>query len=206
MASNPNPLYSRAMVEEVLRLTNVIDVVTPHTELRPQGNGEWSGLCPFHKEKTPSFYVNESKGVYLCYGCQKKGNSITFLKEMEGLTFSEAMNRLRRSAGLPELVQSNRQMEDISVTVRSVGRMTSYEQQSWESDPNVAGYPLGELMFKVADAGRYVVERTGSEHFDEVEEIYRSMDDAILAESWGSLETLWDSFTKDLREVGDDYA
>jgi hypothetical protein len=180
MANNAR-LYSRAAVEEVLRLTNIMDVVNPHTELRPQGNGEWSGLCPFHKEKTPSFYVNEAKGVYICYGCQKKGNAITFLKEMDGLTFSEAMSRLRRNAGLPDVGMDAR-LEDISVRRRSMDRNMDSDEPTYDVDPVIDGYSLGDVMFQLANTGRFVLEST--DNFDAVEEVYRRYDDAVRDEDW----------------------
>src|SRR6185436_10627679 len=62
--------------------------------------------CPFHDEKTPSFSVNPAKGFYKCFGCGKGGNAFTFLMEMEGLNFPEAVQRVAEMSGvqLPEPV------------------------------------------------------------------------------------------------------
>ena len=61
---------------------------------------EHSGLCPFHKEKTPSFTVNDDKGFYHCFGCGQHGDVISFLRAVEGLSFPEAVERLAAEAGL----------------------------------------------------------------------------------------------------------
>ncbi|MEZ5262781.1 MAG: CHC2 zinc finger domain-containing protein [Acidimicrobiales bacterium] len=58
------------------------------------------GLCPFHPEKTPSFSVNEEAGLFYCFGCQKKGDAITFLRELEGLDFVGAVERLAAKANV----------------------------------------------------------------------------------------------------------
>jgi DNA primase len=58
------------------------------------------GLCPFHNEKTPSFSINPELGVYMCFGCQKSGDAITFIREVEHLDFVEAVERLAARAGI----------------------------------------------------------------------------------------------------------
>ena len=63
--------------------------------------GDFWAPCPFHQEKTPSFHVDDRKGVYYCFGCQAKGNAITFVKETENVSFIEAVEILAREAGIP---------------------------------------------------------------------------------------------------------
>jgi len=66
----------------------------------PQSRGaNLKGLCPFHKEKTPSFTVTPAKGIFYCFGCHKGGDVFTFLMEFEGLSFSEALHMLADEAG-----------------------------------------------------------------------------------------------------------
>ncbi|RIA46198.1 DNA primase [Hephaestia caeni] len=69
------------------------DIVRDHVVLRRAGR-ELRGLCPFHEEKTPSFHVNDEKGLYYCFGCNTSGDVIKFLRRVEGLTFPEAVARL----------------------------------------------------------------------------------------------------------------
>ncbi len=63
--------------------------------------GDFWACCPFHQEKTPSFHVDDRKGFYHCFGCQKSGDAIGFVRETEGLNFPEAVERLASLAGLP---------------------------------------------------------------------------------------------------------
>ena len=61
----------------------------------------WKGLCPFHNEKTPSFTVNQENGRYYCFGCQAKGDSIEFLREIDSLDFVAAVEILAAQNGIP---------------------------------------------------------------------------------------------------------
>ena len=61
---------------------------------------EWKGLCPFHPDKNPSFCVNKSGGVFNCFGCNEKGNVISFLMKKEGLSFIDAVKMLQEWSGL----------------------------------------------------------------------------------------------------------
>lgn len=76
------------------------EIVGRHVRLQRRGR-EYSGLCPFHKEKTPSFTVNEEKGFYHCFGCGAHGDAIAFEMQIGGLAFPEAVERLAGLAGLP---------------------------------------------------------------------------------------------------------
>jgi DNA primase len=78
----------------------LVEVVARRVRLTRRGN-EHVGLCPFHREKTPSFTVSESKGFYHCFGCQQHGNAIDFVMATEGLEFAEAVARLAELSGLP---------------------------------------------------------------------------------------------------------
>jgi len=72
---------------------SITEIVSRYTELRRSGR-EFSGLCPLHSEKTPSFYVNEDKGTFYCHGCHEGGDVITFVMKIEGLNFKEALGYL----------------------------------------------------------------------------------------------------------------
>ncbi len=84
---------TRATVEQIKARADVLDVVSEVVTLKQRGQN-WQGLCPFHDEKTPSFSVSPSKGIYHCFGCGKGGNAITFIMETEKLDYVEALKRL----------------------------------------------------------------------------------------------------------------
>lgn len=88
--------------EDVVRVreaTDIVAVISEHLQLRKVGQ-RWVGLCPFHQENSPSFSVNTHLGVYHCFGCQKSGDAITFVREKEGLDFVGAVERLAGKAGI----------------------------------------------------------------------------------------------------------
>ncbi|HJV03742.1 MAG TPA: CHC2 zinc finger domain-containing protein, partial [Actinomycetota bacterium] len=86
-------------VEAVRERTDIVTLVQQYVTLKKSG-ARWSGLCPFHTEKTPSFSVDPAKGLFYCFGCGKGGNAFHFVQEIEGLTFPEAVERLASRAGV----------------------------------------------------------------------------------------------------------
>lgn len=80
--------------------SSIADVIGEYLQLRSAGGGNLKGLCPFHEEKSPSFNVTPSRGLYFCFGCEAGGDVIKFVQEMEHLPFSEAVERLAAQAGL----------------------------------------------------------------------------------------------------------
>jgi DNA primase len=86
-------------VARVRAATDIVALIGEHAALKRQGR-RWVGLCPFHGEKTPSFSVNADEGFYYCFGCQQKGDAITFVREMEHLDFVDAVRRLADKAGV----------------------------------------------------------------------------------------------------------
>jgi DNA primase len=88
--------------EDVARVREVTDLVAlagEHIALKRVGR-RFNGLCPFHSEKTPSFSINPEMGVFYCHGCQKSGDAITFIREIEHLDFVEAVERLASRNGI----------------------------------------------------------------------------------------------------------
>lgn len=75
-------------------------VVSDYLQLRSAGGGNLKGLCPFHDEKSPSFQVSPSKGLFHCFGCQEGGDTIAFVMKIDHLTFSETVERLAAQAGI----------------------------------------------------------------------------------------------------------
>ena len=86
-------------VARVRAATDIVALIGEHAALKRQGR-RWVGLCPFHGEKTPSFSVNSEEGFYYCFGCQAKGDAITFVREMDHLDFDDAVRQLADKAGV----------------------------------------------------------------------------------------------------------
>jgi len=91
---------TRPDAEAIKNRINIVDVVSEHVVLKKAGRN-YSGLCPFHKEKTPSFTVSEEKQIFYCFGCGAGGDVFSFLMNIQNLTFPEAMSQLAAKAGIP---------------------------------------------------------------------------------------------------------
>jgi len=86
-------------VAAVRAASDIVGVISQYVQLRREGQ-RWKGLCPFHDEKTPSFSVNANEGVWYCFGCQARGDVITFVRDVKHLGFPEAMEWLAERAGV----------------------------------------------------------------------------------------------------------
>jgi len=86
-------------VDEIKQKNNIVDIVGQYVALKKNGRHH-KGLCPFHKEKTPSFLVNDELNLYKCFGCGAGGDVIKFLMEIEGIDFLEALERLANRVGV----------------------------------------------------------------------------------------------------------
>ena len=87
------PMISREKIDELIQTVDIADVIGEFVSLQTSGKS-LKGLCPFHSEKTPSFFVNKEKQVFNCFGCHKKGNVITFIEEYKHLDFLSAVKYL----------------------------------------------------------------------------------------------------------------
>ena len=92
-------MADEAVKERIRAASDIVEVIGRCFPLRKAG-ANYVALCPFHKEKTPSFQVSPSRQMFYCFGCRKGGDVFTFLQEYEKLTFPEALERLARRAGI----------------------------------------------------------------------------------------------------------
>src|SRR6202166_1841573 len=104
--------YGDGLLEEILRRTDLVQLVGRRVKLERRGRIFW-GLCPFHKEKSPSFKVENERRNYKCFGCGAGGDAFRWLKETDGLSFPEAVQRLAGEAGvdLPPLTHEDEARE-----------------------------------------------------------------------------------------------
>lgn len=118
--------------EEIKARVNIVDFIGGYVRLQKAGSS-WKACCPFHNEKTPSFVVNEEKQFWHCFGCGKSGDIFTFLMEMEGIDFREALKVLADRAGV-ELPEYNPQKEKEKNRGAEILELSAkfYEKQLWE--------------------------------------------------------------------------
>jgi len=112
-------MYSREVIDEVISRNDIVDVISGYIKLKKNGSS-YSGLCPFHNEKSPSFSVSGQRQLYHCFGCGVGGNVITFVMEYENMTFVEAVKMLGERAGvaLPETTMSEQDKKDRGIRDR----------------------------------------------------------------------------------------
>ena len=92
-------MIDQATVDRIMDATQIVDVVSDFVTLRKRG-GNYVGLCPFHDDRTPSFYVSPAKGIFKCFACGKGGNAVHFIMEHEQVQYTEALKYLARKYGI----------------------------------------------------------------------------------------------------------
>ena len=93
------PYYSGDLIEEVISQNDIVEVVSEYVNLKKSGRN-YMGLCPFHREKTPSFCVSMDKQIFKCFGCSEGGNVISFIMKVENIDFWEAVEMLAERANI----------------------------------------------------------------------------------------------------------
>jgi DNA primase len=132
-------LYTNDSKERVREAVDMIDLVNARTELKRAGVNRYTGLCPFHDERTPSFGINPAEKVYYCFGCQASGDAFTFVMETEGVDFKGALELLadRYKVALelededPRAAEKRQRNERLMELLERTA--TYYVRQLWES-------------------------------------------------------------------------
>ena len=137
------PRIRQADVDEVKARTNIADIVGERVALKPAGVGSLKGLCPFHDEKSPSFHVRPQVGYYHCFGCGESGDVYSFLREMDHVSFTEAVERLAGRIGY------TLHYEDGGAAPETSGRSRLYA-----ANTAAAEFFRGQLLSPEAEAGR----------------------------------------------------
>ncbi len=102
-------MIGQETLDRVRREIGIVELIGQTVRLQKRGRSH-VGVCPFHKEKTPSFHVNPERGFYYCFGCHESGDAIKFVQRIEGLEFSEAVRELCDRAGI-EIVETTSEPE-----------------------------------------------------------------------------------------------
>lgn len=119
------PWYTEEQIEEVRAANDIVNVIGSYVKLKRSG-GSYTGLCPFHNEKTPSFSVNPARQMYKCFGCGAGGSVITFVMEYENYTFPEALESLAERAGITlksdETDRQHKEQESMRMKLLEINR------------------------------------------------------------------------------------
>ncbi|WP_034408830.1 DNA primase [Deinococcus murrayi] len=139
--------------EDVRARLNIADVVGEHVRLSPAGKGRLKGLCPFHKEKSPSFQVDTEQGYFYCFGCKAGGDIFSFVQRIENLSFGDALRRLAEKAGVQVEARygerSSRDVYDVNAFALEYfrehlpGPALSYLRSRGLTEDTIAAFELG---------------------------------------------------------------
>ena len=92
-------MIDERIIEQILDRADIVDVISGYVDLKKKGVN-YQACCPFHKEKTPSFFVSPARGTWHCFGCGKGGNAVGFLMEHETMSYPEAVRHLGKKYGI----------------------------------------------------------------------------------------------------------
>jgi DNA primase len=120
-------------VDQLKSQVNIVNVIGQYVQLKKASRDRYSGLCPFHKEKTGSFSVSESKQFYHCFGCHVSGDVLKFVMEIEGVSFYEALKSLAERHGIPMPKRSEYTDED-SKTRAALMQMHELAQEHFRAN------------------------------------------------------------------------
>src|ERR1700719_1426884 len=93
--------FASDFAQTLKQQADIVRIVGGYISLRKAGSQNYSGLCPFHKEKSPSFSVHSARQFYHCFGCQASGDVFSFVQKIENITFPEAVRAVAQKLGVP---------------------------------------------------------------------------------------------------------
>ncbi|MBS0024720.1 DNA primase [Microbacterium paraoxydans] len=155
------PRIRQADVDEVKARTNIADIVGERVALKSAGVGSLKGLCPFHDEKSPSFHVRQQVGYYHCFGCGESGDVYSFLRAMDHVSFTEAVERLAGRIGYALHYEDGGAAPETSGRSRLYAANTAaaefFRAQLLTPDAEAARRFLGERGFDAGAAAHFGV-------------------------------------------------
>ena len=143
-------MIDRSTIERIQDTAQIVEVVSDFVSLKRRGTN-YVACCPFHHEKTPSFSVSPSKGIFKCFGCGKAGNAVAFVMEHEQMSYVEALKYLGKKYGI-EVIDKEESAEDVqqrlyheSLLIVNEFAKEFYAKRLWESED---GRAIGLSYFK----------------------------------------------------------
>ncbi|HNQ89725.1 MAG TPA: DNA primase [Verrucomicrobiota bacterium] len=121
-----------AVLEQIRVASDIVEVIGSYVPLKRAG-ANFVALCPFHKEKTPSFNVNPGRQIFHCFGCHKGGDVFTFVREFENLTFVEAVRRLAERARIPLVLEEGPSQRRARFLKETLLEMHEQVTQRWQA-------------------------------------------------------------------------
>jgi DNA primase len=130
-----SPSFSKRTLDDIRFRNDIVDVIGSYFHLQRTGSG-FKACCPFHKEKTPSFHVNQQRQIFHCFGCGAGGNVFRFIMQHEGQDFTGAVRMLAQRAGIPvETDEVGEAGSDKSVLYRLLGEVSAFYHKFLKDEP-----------------------------------------------------------------------
>src|SRR5215475_6688287 len=141
--------FSDETRERIRAASDIVDVIGSYLPLKRAGVN-FVALCPFHKEKTPSFNVSPHKQLFYCYGCHKGGDVFTFVKDYESIDFPEAVRRLADRAKIPIETEKSSGEQQVRHLKEKLLQIHEQITQRWQSALNndAAGQVARDYLVK----------------------------------------------------------
>lgn len=140
------PRIPQTFIQDVLARTDIITIVQLRISIKKRGN-HYTGLCPFHQEKTPSFSVSAEKQFYYCFGCGAYGNAIGFLMAFDRLSFLDALQQLAGQLGLSlPLAKETEQNADAREAYHLLANVAQFYQDQLRHSPKAINYLKGRAI------------------------------------------------------------
>src|SRR5215813_912071 len=127
--------FTQATLDQIRAASDIVDVIGTYIPLKRAG-ANFTALCPFHKEKTPSFNVNPHLQIFHCFGCHKGGDVFAFVKEYDHVDFPEAVRRLAERARIPLEVEKSPGQQQSRHLKDSLLQIHEQIAQRWQSALN----------------------------------------------------------------------
>ncbi|MGL5682436.1 MAG: DNA primase [Marinifilaceae bacterium] len=152
-----------ATVQRIFEVANIYEVVSDFVSLKKRG-ANYTGCCPFHNEKTPSFSVSPAKGIYKCFGCGRGGNAVNFIMEHEQISYLDALKYLAKKYGIqveerelsPEQKKAQGERESMLLAVKYASDFFTYQLHNTEE-----GRTIGLSYFEHRGLSKASIEKFG---------------------------------------------
>ena len=179
--------YNDEIINEVRNSNNILDVVSQYVVLKRSGRS-YSGLCPFHREKSPSFFVSPDKQIFHCFGCGEGGDIFGFIRKIENITFKEAVEQLAERAHitLPTLINDEKEMK-LQQLRDKVYKINSIASNFYQKNLLTPKAKQAQEYVKKRKMDRYTLETFGIGFAGSFDELYQELkkegfnDEEILA-------------------------
>jgi len=165
-------------IDQIKEKLDIVEYIGRSVQLKKSGRN-FSGLCPFHQEHSPSFNVSPDRGIFKCFGCGVSGDLFTYVMQREGLSFNEALEMLAKEAGI-ELPMNRKRNKEVS----------NAEERLYEMHDRACEYYHYLLLkHEVAHEAREYLDKRGVKVSDDLEQIVEQFKIGYAPRSWDSLGT-----------------